>query len=116
MQSDSTMKLLFVCQANAQRSPTFEKWFRENKPEYEVRSAGTHYGYPYSLATSPEKDTLEWADLIFVMDMLQHKWIFTHYPKYLYKTKIVGISDQFERESEELYNLIEYWITNIEDL
>ncbi len=34
-------KYLFVCEANAQRSPTFETWFKAHRfKEYEVRSAG----------------------------------------------------------------------------
>lgn len=34
-------KLLFVCERNEQRSPSFQTWFEEYKPEYEVKSAGT---------------------------------------------------------------------------
>jgi len=59
--------LLFVCEGNAQRSPTFEIWFKKNKPQYNVKSTGTAYGYPERL----NKEILEWADRIFLMDLEQ---------------------------------------------
>ncbi len=35
-----------MCEGNAQRSPTFEIWFKENRLQYDVKSTGTAYGYP----------------------------------------------------------------------
>lgn len=102
-------KILFVCEGNAIRSPTFELWFKKNRPQYEVRSAGTAFGYPYSLPTSPIEDTFLWANKIFVMDMLQHRWIKERYPQFIDKVEIIGISDQFARCEKTLCNLVDYW-------
>jgi len=99
-------KLLFVCAGNIQRSPTFEKWFRENRPEYDVRSTGTAHGYPFRMS----RELLEWADRIFLMDLEQEMFMARKFPEFLHKTEIVGCKDRYERESEKLYNLIKYWV------
>jgi protein-tyrosine-phosphatase len=36
------INILFVCAANANRSPTFEKYFREAYPELEFKSSGVY--------------------------------------------------------------------------
>ena len=97
--------LLFVCEGNAQRSPTFEIWFKKNKPQYNVKSTGTAYGYPERL----NKEILEWADRIFLMDLEQEMFFVRKFPDYLDKCEIVGCSDQYQRESSVLFNRIEYW-------
>lgn len=99
------MKLLFVCAANAQRSPSFENWFKKNKPEYDVRSAGIYHGYPYQV----NADILKWADKIFVMDLSQEKFISDRYGEYLYKCEVIGISDQYVPFSDDINDLIFYW-------
>lgn len=56
-------KVLFVCTANQQRSPTAEEMYRED-PRFEVRSAGTH-----TLANRRvSRELVSWADLIVVME------------------------------------------------
>lgn len=105
--NDETMKkLLFICEGNAQRSPTFEIWFREHKPDYEVKSTGTAYGYPERL----NEELLMWADRIFLMDLEQHMFMTRKFPQFIYKTEIIGCSDQYQRESPQLYRLIEHWV------
>ncbi len=99
------MKLLFICTGNAQRSPTFEKWFKENKSQYEVKSTGTAYGYPERMTT----ELLEWADKIFLMDLEQEMFMRRKFPEFLYKTEIIGCSDQYSRDSSQLKGLIWYW-------
>lgn len=98
--------LLFVCEGNAQRSPTFEIWFKENRPQYEVKSTGTAFGYPERL----NEELLKWADVIYCMDLEQDRFIQRRFSKYHSKVKIVGCSDQYNRESPQLYRLIEYWV------
>lgn len=98
-------RLLFVCAANINRSITFEKWFRENKSEYDVRSTGTAYAYPFRM----NRELLEWADRIFLMDLEQEMFMTVKFPEFICKTEIIGIKDRYERESEELYRIIEYW-------
>lgn len=104
------MKLLFVCQANAQRSPSFEKWFRENRPEHDVRSAGINFGYPYQITDKQIDDTIGWADCVFLMDLEQERVIANRYPEYMYKIETIGVSDQYDRESEEIERIIKYWV------
>lgn len=56
-------RILFVCTANLDRSPTAEELYAED-PRYEVRSAGLA---PF--ATVPlTRELLLWADRVFVMN------------------------------------------------
>ncbi len=103
------MKLLFICEGNAQRSPTFELWFKQNRPQHEVKSTGTSYGYPERLT----EELLAWADKIYLMDLEQEQFFKRRFPYYIEKTEIVGCSDQYSRESKELYRLIEYWVKKV---
>lgn len=102
-------KLLFVCNANLNRSITFEHYFKKNKYKnmYEVKSCGTLYGYPNKL----NKKLIDWADVIYVMDMMQYKFIHDNYQEAitLRKVKIVGISDQYNPDDYMLIELIEFW-------
>ena len=99
------MNLLFICAGNASRSPSFEHWFKENKPQYEVRSAGIYHGYPYQV----NAEILKWADKIYLMDLSQEKFISDRYGEYLYKCETIGISDQYIPDSPEIKELIWYW-------
>lgn len=56
-------RILFVCTANLDRSPTAEDLYRHD-PRYEVRSAGTA---PYATRVL-DRDLVNWADRIFVMN------------------------------------------------
>lgn len=105
------MNLLFVCQANAQRSPSFEAWFKKNRAvQHEVRSAGISFGYPYQIVDKFLPDTLEWADVVYCMDLEQERWIARRYPEYFPKIKTIGVSDQYPRESPQINRVIEYWV------
>lgn len=105
--NDEMMKnLLFVCEGNEQRSPSFEIWFKEHRPKYNVRSAGTDSVYFEQI----NKDILEWADRIFLMDLEQERFIGREYPEYIDKTEIIGCSDQYARGDPQLIRVIEYWV------
>ncbi len=99
-------RILFICNCNLNRSPTFEKWFK-NYPEYEVRSAGIHYGYPYQV----NKEILDWADKVFIMDLEQAKILSEKYPEIDYE--IIGVSDQYDPDDFYLIRLIEFWFKKI---
>lgn len=100
-------KLLFVCNCNLNRSPTFEKYFNKNfNYLFDIKSAGTLYGYPFIL----NEELLKWANKVYVMDLIQEKYIADNYPEYLKKVEVIGISDQYDPHSKELIELIEYWI------
>lgn len=100
------MKLLFVCAGNVQRSPTFENYFRQHIPKHDVMSAGTYHGYPNRVDAS----CLEWADIVYVMDLEQARFIKRKFNKYFNKVVVVGISDQYNPEDPELIKLIKFWL------
>lgn len=97
--------LLFVCEGNTQRSPTFEIWFEKNRPQYDVKSAGTFYYSPQIL----KKELLEWADIVYVMDLEQEIFLARRFPEFLEKVEVVGCNDDYQRESSRLFKLVEYW-------
>lgn len=96
------MNILFICECNLNRSPFFEKWFKENLPQYNVKSCGTSYGYPNRLST----ELLEWANKVYVMDIEQEISISRRFPEFMNKVKIIGVSDG----TPNLYPIVEYWV------
>jgi predicted protein tyrosine phosphatase len=105
--NDKKMKnLLFVCEGNEQRSPSFETWFKEHRSKYNVRSAGTNSVYFEQI----NKETLEWADRVFLMDLEQERFISRKFPQFVDKTEIIGCSDQYARGDPQLVKVIEYWV------
>lgn len=103
------MNILFVCAANMQRSPSFERWFKLNKPEYNVKSTGTYYGYPERLSI----ELLSWANKVYVMDLSQEMFISRKYPEFLHKCEVIGCSDQYSADSPELKELIYFWVNKV---
>lgn len=97
---------LFVCEGNAQRSPTFEKWFKLQRKQYNVKSTGTAFAYENPLTS----ELLTWADVIYCMDLEQCKFISRKFPQFIGKVEIVGCSDQYSRMSPQLCRLIEFWV------
>jgi len=91
--------------ANCNRSPTFERWFKKNRTQYEVKSCGCFYSYN----TPMTKTALEWADKIYVMDLEQETYIARNFPAFLHKVEVIGISDQYDPDEKALIELIEYW-------
>jgi predicted protein tyrosine phosphatase len=99
-------KVLFVCACNLNRSPTFAEYFDRHHSGVFVKSAGIYEGYPYQV----NEETLTWADKVFVMDISQEMFIQKHYPDFIHKVKIIGVSDQYDRGSPELLDIIKYWV------
>lgn len=101
------MKIVFVCSANCNRSPTFERLFKSEFPQgFEVRSAGCWYGYPYKV----DDGLLSWADTVYVMDLSHKRFIYQKYPDHFHKVQLIGISDQYDVDSPELCDLFYYWV------
>ena len=97
------LRLLFVCTANHDRSPTAETLYRQY-PAYEVRSCGIH-----PMATVPMSASLiEWADVIICMEGHHANAILDQLPDAVGDTKIVvlGIPDAFPRNDPRLIDLI----------
>lgn len=61
-------RILFVCTANLDRSPTAVDLYRDD-PRYEVRSAGVA---PFA-ERRIDRDLLLWADRVFVMNEKEEK-------------------------------------------
>lgn len=106
-------RILFVCMGCEQRSPTFRDWFIKNRPRYEVKAAGTNpINSDLSIKANPSS-TIEWADVIFCMDIEQTRWLWENYPNCRCKLNTIGICDDYSRNDKRLLNLIEFWtVTN----
>lgn len=98
-------KLLFVCTANLQRSPTAENLFNGNK-NYEAKSAGIH---PYAPQTVT-KELVDWADIIFVFSEKNegHKSFLLEKFNGLNPNKVIDldVQDMFDKNDPELIKLL----------
>jgi len=99
------VRFLFVCAGNVNRSPAFERYWKEKEPSTEVRSSGIYYGYPHSL----NRDLLEWADFVVVMDLSQAKHIKEFYPEFYGKVEVAGVSDQYDVDDPLIKELFDLW-------
>lgn len=82
----ATPKVLFVCTANQQRSPTAEHMY-ESDPRMEVDSAGTEAFF----AKAVTEERLQWADLVVVMEKRHELSIRERFPDAAEHTRIVSL-------------------------
>lgn len=96
-------KLLFVCTANRQRSPTAESLF-DDDARYEARSCGTH-----ALSGTPcSEKLLEWADIVFCMEERHRKELLRRFPEASDTDMVVlNIPDVYVRNDPDLVRLLE---------
>jgi predicted protein tyrosine phosphatase len=96
---DRRRKLLFVCTANRQRSPTAERIYKDD-PRFEVRSAGTH-AFPGNDITV---DVLKWADTVVVMEERHAREIRSRFPGEADEVEIIvlDIPDVFQYMDQHL--------------
>ncbi len=99
-------KLLFICNANLQRSPTAEELFREKG--YETKSVGIH---PLA-ETQISQQALDWANKIYVMEEFQKQFLLKNFNISENKIMNLNISDIYERNSPELKKILEDKIKN----
>jgi predicted protein tyrosine phosphatase len=93
-------KILFVCSANVDRSPTAEHIYK-NHPGLEVKSAGASY---YAKTTLSE-ELLLWADVVLCME----KWQITKIENFSVENKRIDcldIEDEYGYMSPELIEII----------
>ena len=92
-------KVLFVCTANQQRSPTAERMYSDD-PRFEVRSAGTDA----LLGRGVTAEDLIWANLVVVMEAGHEHKIRMRYPEESQRTEIVvlGIPDVYQYMEQAL--------------
>jgi protein-tyrosine phosphatase len=96
-------KLLFVCSANWDRSPTAEEIYKHD-PGFEVKSAGTE-GYA---KTRVNRRLVAWADIIFVMEDHHRDAIQRMFPdpQTAEKINVLSIADVFRFMDTALVNLL----------
>ena len=97
-------RLLFVCRQNRKRSATAERLFCK-RPDLDVRSAGTA---PDALVRV-NANMLDWADVIFIMDEDQRRWLESTFADHPALTKIIclDIPDIYTFLHPELVQLLE---------
>jgi predicted protein tyrosine phosphatase len=97
-------RILFVCTANVDRSPTAESLYADDE-RYEVRSAGVA---PF--ATQPlSRDLLLWADRVFVMNERedQHRTLIRiRFPDVDRPVVDLDVEDRWHRGDPELVSLL----------
>lgn len=97
-------RILFVCTANIDRSPTAESLYAGD-PRYEVLSAGTA---PFAVVPVSQR-ILEWADRIFVMSEREdhHKTaIQQRFPGLKLQIVDLDIEDRWYRGDPELIKIL----------
>ncbi len=97
-------RILFVCTANVDRSPTAQELYQDDE-RYEVRSAGVA---PF--ATEPlTRDLLLWADRVFVMNERedQHRTLIRiRFPDVDRPLVDLDVEDRWRRGDPELVGLL----------
>ncbi len=105
--------VLFICSANKNRSKTAEDYFSEQYPNFKFDSAGTNKKTCDQLGTNfIDKEQLDWADKIFVMEQKRLKSIQDSFGnKYFNKITVLNIGDIYEYGSKELIEILKVKIT-----
>lgn len=95
--------VLFVCGRNRKRSPTAEVLFRDH-PGVDVQSAGLSP----DAETPLDREMVEWADVIFVMEAGQRRKINAQFRRSLKDVRVVclDIPDRFEFMDPRLQELL----------
>ncbi len=98
------LKLLFICTANVQRSPTAEDLFEEFE-DIEAKSAGTHL----FAIERVRQHMVDWADKIFVMSEKEDKHISflkKHFDLTGKEVYDLNISDKYGRNDPKLIKIL----------
>lgn len=93
---------MFVCTGNRDRSPTAEALFR-NTDGFEVKSAGV----ASNANTRITKESIQWADLIFVMEKWHKQELISIDKVAQDKIRVLNIPDIFHNGDSELKQLFE---------
>jgi len=92
-------KVLFVCTANLQRSPTAERIFQSWQGIWEAKSAGI-ISEPGCIQLTQE--LVDWADLVLVMEPMHSQYIRAHFNCGSDKIRVLDIADRYFRDDPEL--------------
>jgi len=99
-------RVLFVCTANIDRSPTAEDLLK-SQCGFEVLSAGTWANARRSISES----LIEWADLIFVMEERHSEAVLKLKPYAEKKIIVLDIPDIYLRDNQELVKTLKTKLT-----
>lgn len=103
-------KVLFVCTANLQRSPTAENLFQDWGGRWEAKSAGIN---PVPGGTLLTQDLIDWADVILVMEAVQAYYLNSQFRCDPSKLRVLGIRDRYSRNDPELIQELKEKVTPI---
>ncbi len=94
-------RVLFVCWANVDRSPTAESLLREIT-SFEALSAGVweHAHRPLS------RELIDWADQIFVMEEWHREAVLALKPEADQRVVVLYIPDVYRRDDPELVGML----------
>jgi predicted protein tyrosine phosphatase len=94
------MKLLFICNIGQNRSKTAAELFSKN---YETKYFGI-----YAEGSKKAKELLDWADVVFVMEEHQRKFIADNYPKQYITKRILNLEiiDSYRYNQPELIKIL----------
>lgn len=99
-------KVLFICTANIDRSPTAENLLKQ-KDGFEVKSAGT-----WQHARKRVTEHLAgWADIIFVMERYHKEVLLKHNLASEDKIIVLDIPDMYFRNNLELIRILKEKLT-----
>lgn len=106
-------KVLFVCTANLDRSPTAEALFQGWRGKWEAASAGI---MP-ALGRNPlTRKLVDWADLILVMEPVHMQFICANFKCNPNKVRVLDVSDQYVRDNPELIRELQSKVPRILDM
>jgi len=101
-----TKRVLFVCTANVDRSPTAEALLK-GKEGFDVLSAGTWINAERRVSAR----LIDWADVIFVMEEHHKEDIIALNPESENKIIMLGITDIYLRNDPELIKILKTKLT-----
>ena len=96
-----TKKVLFVCTANIDRSPTAEDLLGQLNG-FEVQSAGTWLHARRRIT----EELINWADIVFVMERYHKEYLLDLSPVAKNKIVVLGIPDIYPRDDPELIRIL----------
>lgn len=112
------MNILFLCEANVQRSKTAEELFRAANNSHHYKSAGLSEKYVKKAnSTLCTEDMLKWADQIYVFEQQHIDRIKKHTGDvYLSKVTNLKIPDDYQYFQRELVLLLLNRVSSINTL
>lgn len=106
-------KVLFVCTANLDRSPTVEELFDGWKSVWEAKSAG--------IVSAPGRNALtqaliDWADLVLIMQPEHAQHIYAYFKCNPDKVHVLHVSNKYVRNDPELIQELKNKVPPILDM